>query len=166
MSVCTRVVNRKSVNWSSVFKIDDQLPLFITDDRKRPTTRRQNATVLRYQHHDCLSGSLTHAHKHAQPSHPGRGRSSFPAQSVTVTYGSEAQLYEIKECTIVHFVTADAMLIAYLPAHCMHQCRCKEQLCADGIGNSVEVWCCCMTGGRDEGCRMNWAVDFQPECHE
>jgi len=38
-----------------------------------------NATVLCYQH-GCLSGSLTHARTHAQPSHLGRGRSSFPAQ--------------------------------------------------------------------------------------
>jgi len=48
-------------------------------------------------------------------------------------------MYEIKERTIVHFAATDATLIAYLPAHRMHECRCKGPLCANGIGNSVEV---------------------------
>ena len=63
----------------------------------------------------------------------------FVPCSVTVAYGSEAQLREIKECTIVHSAATDATLITYLPAHHMHECRCKGPLCADGIGNSVEV---------------------------
>ena len=90
----------------------------------------------------------------------------LPPGSVTVAYGSEAQLYEIKECTIVHFAATDATLTAYLPAHRMHEYRCKGPLCADSIGNSVGVWHCCVTGGRDEVVVVNWAVDFQPECHE
>jgi len=69
---------------------------------------------------------------------PGEGQIFVP-HSVTVAYGSEAQLYEIKECTIVHFPAADATVIAYLSAHRMHESRCKGPLCADGIGNSVEV---------------------------
>jgi len=94
------------------------------------------------------------------------GEAQIVPCSVTVAYGSEAQLYEIKECKIVHFAAADATLIAYLAAHRMHECRCKGPLCADGIGNSVDVWRCCVTGGRDEVVVVNWAVDFQPECHE
>jgi len=45
---------------------------------------------------------------------PGEGQIFVP-RSVTVVYGSEAQLREIKECTIVHSATTDATLIAYLP---------------------------------------------------
>jgi len=63
-----------------------------------------NVTVLCYQHHGFLSGSLTHVRTHAQPNQeylsPGKGQIFVP-RSVTVAYGSEAQLYEIKECTIV-----------------------------------------------------------------
>jgi len=114
-----------------------------------------NATVLCYQHYGCLSGSHTCTHARSAES-PGEGQIFVPH---SVAYGSEAQMYEIKECTIVHFAATDATLIAYLPAHCMHECRCKGPLCANGIGNSVEVWCCCVTGGRDEGYRINWAVD-------
>jgi len=40
---------------------------------------------------------------------------------------------------IVHFAAVDARLIAYLPAHRMHECRCKGPLFFDGIGNGVEV---------------------------
>ena len=84
-----------------------------------------------------VSHTCTHA-RSAESRPPGEGQIFVP-RSVTVAYGSEAQLYEIKECTIVHFAAADATLIAYLPTHNMHECRCKRQLCADSIGNSVEV---------------------------
>jgi len=59
----------------------------------------------------------------------------FVPRTITVAYGSEAQLYGIKECTIVHFAAADAVLIAHLPvpAHRMHECRCK------GLLRAVEV---------------------------
>jgi len=122
-----RFSNRWSVTivynrWS---KVADHAP-------PHPQRRASNATVLCYQHHGCLSGSHTCTHARSAESrnicHLGRGRSSFPAQS---------QLH--------------MELIAYLPTHRIHECRCKGPLCADGIGNSVEVWCCCVTGGRDEG---------------
>jgi len=100
-----------------------------------------------------VSHTCTHARMFSQvPEYlPSAEGQIFVPHSVTVAYGSEAQLYEIKECTIVHFAATDATLIAYLPAHCMHECRCKGPLCADGIGYSVEVWRCCVTGGKDDG---------------
>jgi len=106
-----------------------------------PLKHPSNATVLCYQHHGCLSGSLTHARMlNRVPEYlpPGEGQIFVP-RSVSVAYGSEAQLYEIKESTIVHFAATDAMLIAYVPALRMHESRCKGPLCADGIGYSVKV---------------------------
>jgi len=94
-------------------------------------------TVLCYQHHGCLYASHTSTHLRSTES-PGEGQIFIPC-SVTVAYGSEAQLYEMKECMIVHFAATDATLTTYLPAHRMHECRCKGSLCTDGIGNSVEV---------------------------
>jgi len=69
---------------------------------------------------------------------PGEGQIFVP-HSVTVVYRSEVQLCEIKESTIVHFAATDATLIAYLPAHRMHESRCKGPLCANSIGYSVKV---------------------------
>ena len=96
------------------------------------------------------------------------GEAQIVPCSVTVAYGSEAQLYEIKECKIVHFAAADATLIAYLAAHRMHECRCKGPLCADGIGIREQRWRLTLLRDRRQGwgCRINWAVDFQPECRE
>ena len=128
-----------------------------TADTASRLKQPSKATVLCYQHHGCLSGSLTHARTHACSTesrkicHMGRGRSSFPAQLQVHMEVKHSCMKLIHECTIVHFATADATLIAYLPTHRMHECRCKGPLCADGIGSSVEVGRCCVTGGRDEG---------------
>jgi len=128
-SIPCRVVNRKSVNRSLV-KTDDRLPLFITDDRKWPTTHCRSHSVAPEAAVKCHSivcvinitaACLGLSHMHARTlsrvreylSH-GEGQIFVP-HSVTVAYGSEAQLYEIKECMIVHFAAADATLIAYPP---------------------------------------------------
>jgi len=143
-------------------KTDDRLPLFITDDRKQPITRRRShgvapeAAVKRHSivlstsrlpvwvSHTCTHACSTESRKIC---HMGRGRSSFPAQLQVHMEVKHSCMKLIHECTIVHFATADATLIAYLPTHRLHECRCKGPLCqlprpwlcANGIGNSVKV---------------------------
>ena len=98
-----------------------------------------NATVLCYQHHSCLSGSHTHARMHSRSAeswnicHLRRGISSFPAQS---------QLFTLLPWRYAYWLRPR-------PPHARVQ-WCNGPLCADGIGNSVGVWCCCVTGSRDE----------------